>query len=187
MCIRDRNSTSTHSMAEGSADVLPRAALRGLIGHLTHRLYLLAAVFMAGLVGGYPAAGDAIEWLLQADGYLPDGVQVIILQPMEVVLLRLRIAANIGIVLVVLTILCDMGWNGRKILSDAHRRKFVPTGGGLGGLFFVLVCALGLGVGGAMYAHEILVPMLLEYLSEDAAAAGLESTWQLQSLSLIHI
>ena len=168
-------------MAEGSADVLPRAALRGLIGHLTHRLYLLAAVFMAGLVGGYPAAGDAIEWLLQADGYLPDGVQVIILQPMEVVLLRLRIAANIGIVLVVLTILCDMGWNGRKILSDAHRRKFVPTGGGLGGLFFVLVCALGLGVGGAMYAHEILVPMLLEYLSEDAAAAGLESTWQLQS------
>ena len=168
-------------MAEGSADVLPRAALRGLIGHLTRRLYLLAAVFMAGLVGGYPAAGDAIEWLLQADGYLPDGVQVIILQPMEVVLLRLRIAANIGIVLVVLTILCDMDWNGRKILSDAHRRKFVPTGGGLGGLSFVLVCALGLGVGGAMYAHEILVPMLLEYLSEDAAAAGLESTWQLQS------
>ena len=91
-------------MAEGSADVLPRAALRGLIGHLTRRLYLLAAVFMAGLVGGYPAAGDAIEWLLQADGYLPDGVQVIILQPMEVVLLRLRIAANIGIVLVVLTL-----------------------------------------------------------------------------------
>ena len=53
---------------------------------------------------------------------------------MEVVLLRLRIAANIGIALVVLAVLCDMGWNGRKILSDAHRRKFVPTGGGLGGL-----------------------------------------------------
>jgi len=32
-----------------------------------------------------------------------------------------------------------------------------------------------------MYAHEILVPMLLQYLSEDAAASGLESTWQLQS------
>ena len=135
---------------------------------MTSRLYLLVAVFIIGLIGGYPAAGDAIEWLLQADGYLPDGVQVIILQPMEVVLLRLRIAANLGIALVVLTVLCDMGWNGRKILSDAYRRKFVPTGGGLGGLLFVLAC-------------EILVPMLLEYLSEDAAAAGLESTWQLQS------
>ena len=168
-------------MAEDSAEVLPRAAVRGLIEHMTRRLYLLMTVFMVGLIGGYPAAGDAIEWLLQADGYLPDGVQVIILQPMEVVLLRLRIAANISIVLVVLAVLCDMGWNGRKILSDAHRRKFVPTGGGLGGLFSVLACALGLGVGGAMYAHEILVPMLLEYLSEDAAAVGLESTWQLQS------
>ncbi len=168
-------------MVEGTAEVLPRAAVRGLIEHMTRRLYLLVGVFMVGLIGGYPAAGDAIEWLLQAEGYLPDGVQVIILQPMEVVLLRLRIASNIGIALVVLTILCDMGWNGRKILSDAHRRKFVPTGGGLAGLSFVLFCALGLGVGGAMYAHEILVPMLLEYLSEDAAAAGLESTWQLQS------
>ena len=74
-------------MVEGTAEVLPRAAVRGLIEHMTRRLYLLVAVFMVGLIGGYPAAGDAIEWLLQAEGYLPDGVQVIILQPMEVVLL----------------------------------------------------------------------------------------------------
>ncbi|MEE3277598.1 MAG: twin-arginine translocase subunit TatC [Candidatus Thermoplasmatota archaeon] len=168
-------------MAEGAADVLPRAAIRGLIEHISRRLYLLLAVFVAGMVGGYPLAGDAIEWLMQADGYLPEGVQVIILQPMEVVLLRLRIAANIGIALVVLTMLCDIGWNGRKILSDAYRRKFVPTGGGFGGLLFALTCSLGLGACGALYSHEILVPMLLEYLSEDAASAGLDSTWQLQS------
>ena len=132
-------------MAEGAADVLPRAAIRGLIEHISRRLYLLLAVFVAGMVGGYPLAGDAIEWLMQADGYLPEGVQVIILQPMEVVLLRLRIAANIGIALVVLTMLCDIGWNGRKILSDAYRRKFVPTGGGFGGLLFALTCSSGLG------------------------------------------
>ena len=168
-------------MAEGAADVLPRAAIRGLIEHISRRLYLLLAVFVAGLAGGYPLAGDAIEWLMQADGYLPEGVQVIILQPMEVVLLRLRIAANIGIAMVVLTMLCDIGWNGRKILSDAYRRKFVRTGGGFGGLLFVLICSLGLGTCGALYSHEILVPMLLEYLSEDAASAGLDSTWQLQS------
>ncbi|MEC8913901.1 MAG: twin-arginine translocase subunit TatC, partial [Candidatus Thermoplasmatota archaeon] len=49
------------------------------------------------------------------------------------------------------------------------------------GLLFALTCSLGLGAGGALYSHEILVPMLLEYLSEDAASAGLDSTWQLQS------
>jgi len=168
-------------MAEGSVDILPRAALRGLVGHLYRRLYLLVAVFFAAFIGGYPAAGDAIGWLLQADGYLPDGVQIIILQPMEVVLLRLRIAANLGMALVVLTLMCDLGWNGRAIISEAHRRKFVPTGGGLGGLLFVILGSFALATLGAMYAHEILIPMLLQYLAEDAAAAGLESTWQLQS------
>ena len=31
------------------------------------------------------------------------------------------------------------------------------------------------------YAHNVLVPFLLEYLAEDSAESGLQSTWQLQS------
>ena len=168
-------------MDEASADVLPRAALRGLIEHMRGRLYLLGAVFLVGFVGGYPAATEIIEWLIENDGYLPDGVHIIILQPMEAVLLRLRIAANIGLACVVLLVLMDFGWNGRKILSEAYRRKFVPTGGGLGGLVFVLLGMTLLAAAGATYSDRILIPMLLEYLSEDAAASGLESTWQLQA------
>ncbi len=168
-------------MDEASADVLPRAALRGLIEHMRGRLYLLGAVFLVGFVGGYPAATEIIEWLIENDGYLPDGVHIIILQPMEAVLLRLRIAANIGLACVVLLVLMDFGWNGRKILSEAYRKKFVPTGGGLGGLVFVLLGMALLATAGAIYSDRILIPMLLEYLSEDAAASGLESTWQLQA------
>ena len=168
-------------MDEASADVLPRAALRGLIEHMRRRLYLLGAVFLVGFVGGYPAATEIIEWLIENDGYLPDGVHIIILQPMEAVLLRLRIAANIGLACVVLLVLMDFGWNGRKILSEAYRKKFVPTGGGLGGLVFVLLGMALLAAAGATYSDRILIPMLLEYLSEDAAASGLESTWQLQA------
>jgi len=168
-------------MDEASADVLPRAALRGLIEHMRGRLYLLGAVFLVGFVGGYPAATEIIEWLIENDGYLPDGVHIIILQPMEAVLLRLRIAANIGLACVVLLVLMDFGWNGRKILSEAYRKKFVPTGGGLGGLVFVLLGMTLLAAAGATYSDRILIPMLLEYLSEDAAASGLESTWQLQA------
>ena len=168
-------------MDEASADVLPRATLRGLIEHMRGRLYLLGAVFLFGFVGGYPAATEIIEWLIENDGYLPDGVHIIILQPMEAVLLRLRIAANIGLACVVLLVLMDFGWNGRKILSEAYRRKFVPTGGGLGGLVFVLLGMTLLAAAGATYSDRILIPTLLEYLSEDAAASGLESTWQLQA------
>ncbi len=168
-------------MDEGAGDLLPRAALRGLIEHMRGRLYLLVAVFLVGFVGGYPAAAEIIEWLIANDGYLPDGVHIIILQPMEAVLLRLRIAANIGIACIVLTILIDFGWNGRRILSEAYRKKFVPTGGGVGGLLFVLLSMAALAAAGAAYSDGILIPMLLEYLSEDAAASGLESTWQLQA------
>ena len=51
----------------------------------------------------------------------------------------------------------------------------------MGGLLFVLFSMAVLGAAGAAYSDGILIPMLLEYLSEDAAASGLESTWQLQA------
>ena len=149
-------------MDQGSGDVLPRAALRGLIEHMRRRLYLLGAVFLVGFVGGYPAATEIIEWLVENDGYLPEGVLIIIRQPMEAVLLRLSIAAKIGLACVTLAILMDFGCNGRKILSEAYRRKFIPTGGGVGGLLFVLLSMTVLATAGAAYSDGILIPMLLE-------------------------
>ena len=38
-----------------------------------------------------------------------------------------------------------------------------------------------LGTLGFVYAHEILIPFLLDYLAQDASTAGLDSTWQLRS------
>ena len=47
-------------------DLLPRAELRGLIGHLRSRAFLLVAIFGVGFIGGYPLAGRAIEILLDS-------------------------------------------------------------------------------------------------------------------------
>ena len=65
-------------------DLLPRAELRGLIGHLRSRAFLLVTIFGVGFIGGYPLAGRAIEILLDSSDYRPDGVEVIILHPMAV-------------------------------------------------------------------------------------------------------
>ena len=53
--------------------------------------------------------------------------------------------------------------------------------GSVSGILFVISMAFLLGGLGAAYSHGVLVPLLLDYLSEDAASAGLAATWQLQS------
>ncbi len=48
-------------------------------------------------------------------------------------------------------------------------------------LSLVLFSSIGLGIIGAIYAHNVLIPMLLDFLAKDASAVGLTNTWQLQS------
>ena len=161
-------------------DLLPRAELRGLIEHLRGRALLLVAIFGVGFIGGYPLAGRAIEMLLESSSYRPDGVEVIILHPMEAVLLRLRIGVQLGAIMSGLFFICDLSWNGRKIFATAKRSE-IKEESRFGGFILVVISALSLACIGALYSHEVLVPLLLEYLSEDASSANLSSTWQLQS------
>jgi len=151
-----------------------------LIGHIRGRLLLLTAIFLIGLVGGYPVSGRVIEALLDSPAYKPENVEVVILHPMEAVLIRLRMGVHLGAILSVLFLVGDISWNGRKIFSEAKR--VVYTGkGSLSGLIVIVLFSLLLALTGSLYSHEVLVPFLLDYLSEDAASANLSSTWQLRS------
>ena len=130
--------------------------------------------------GGYPVSGRVIEALLDSTAYKPENVEVVILHPMEAVLIRLRMGVHLGAILSVLFLVGDISWNGRKIFSEAKR--VVYTGkGSLSGLIVIVLFSLLLALTGSLYSHEVLVPFLLDYLSEDAASANLSSTWQLRS------
>ena len=48
-------------------------------------------------------------------------------------------------------------------------------------MLIVLIFAIALAITGGIYAHKILIPMLLEFLANDATSVGLTNTWQLQS------
>lgn len=167
-------------MESGVGDLLPRAELRGLISHLRSRAFLLITIFGVGFICGYPLAGRAIEILLDSSDYRPDGVEVIILHPMEAVLLRLRIGFQLGVIISGIFLICDISWNGKKIFAKAKRSGLEPIGS-IGDFFIIVISVLSLALLGAFYSHEVLVPLLLDYLSEDASAANLSSTWQLQS------
>ncbi len=168
-------------MNERPGDMVPMAEFVGLIDYLRRKIKLFIAVFISGMILGYPFSGEIIDWLMNTDGYLPNGVELIILQPMEVILLRLSIATKIGFILTFGLIISDLGLNGRKIFAAAKRRKTNKNNPKFLQILMVVISAFGLAIIGALYAHKILIPMLLEFLANDATNIGLSNTWQLQS------
>ena len=150
-----------------------------ITAHLDRRRKLYLGVFTLGFVVGYPIGGEVIQWLLESEGYVPDGVEVIILQPLEVILLQLRIAAQIAFGMTVATIVLDLAWLSRSAPSDSTKRR--SAGVGTSRAIVALAIMLVLGGLGLAYAHNVLIPFLLEYLADDSEASGLLNTWQLQS------
>ena len=166
---------------EKSGDLLPRAEVRALFTHIRARSRVLITVFFLSFLIGYPLAEWMIEMLIDADGYRPEGVEIIVLQPMEIILLKLRIASQIALAASVITLICDLALHGRKIISEGRRVAVESSAGGYSRLIMAVFSILFLGLLGFIYAHEVLIPFLLEYLAKDANAAGLDSTWQLRS------
>ena len=112
--------------------------------------------------------------LLGSNSYRPEGVEIVVLHPMEAILLKLRIGINLGIMLSAIVLMCDLTWNGKRIVAES-RRSGSGERGNFGGVLLVLIMAILMGALGAAYSHEVLVPLLLDYLSDDAASAGLET------------
>ena len=166
-------------MGEGLLGLFDSEGARSLISYLDRRRKLYLGVFAIGFVSGYPMAELIIEWLLDSDGYIPVGVEVIILQPLEVILLQLRIAAQIAFGLTIATIILDLSWTGGELFPEAASRFSRSSGSTR--VVSAILAVTALGVMGLAYAHNVLVPFLLEYLAEDSAESGLQSTWQLQS------
>ena len=166
-------------MDEGLLGVFRDGKGSALLCHLESRGHAYLAIFAVFFIAGYPVAEWLIQWLLDSDGFVPDGVQVIILQPLEMILLRLRIAAQIAFGAMAVAIMIDLSWSGGKAIP--RESASLPSGSGASGVLAVIISIVALGGLGLTYAHNVLIPFLLEYLAEDTAASGLQSTWQLQS------
>ena len=168
-------------MDEGPLGVFGSPIFQRAISHIDRSRKLYLGVFTLGFVAGYPIGGEIIEWLLESEGYVPEGVEVIILQPLEVILLQLRIAAQIAFGMMVTTAVLNLAWLGRISLPDNSVTDRASRAFGSSRAIMALAMMLALGGLGLAYAHNVLIPFLLEYLAEDSNDSGLLNTWQLLS------
>ena len=148
--------------------------------HLRSRLNFLAIVFIFGLVLGFTFTKAVISYLIDPVR-LPADVYIIVISPVELILLQLRIAASLGLFLVVLTLLVDGGHKAAK--NEFVRQRFselnIKPPQSTSTVLVILLTGLVLAVGGFLYAWEFLIPILLDYLTTDAHSAGLTTEWRL--------
>jgi len=132
-------------------------------------IFLVISVLIFGLVFNF--APDIIGWL--GDKLLPDDATLIYLSPAEYFLLKMRVAGYAAISIVSIGILLQ-SWH------TIRKRTLLPDLG-LGKLLLTLIISLTLFITGMLYSLELMLPTVLEYLQDDAASAGLETTYSLSA------
>ncbi len=156
-----------------------RAGLRGVVSHIKGRIRVLALVFTFGFIISYPITERMIVWASGNGDWRPDNVEIIIIQPLELIILKLKISVNMALGATLLAMIADLSLNGARIIS--HSTRTLHENQSPSRLILISLASVALGVMGICYANYVLIPFLMEYLVQDSTAAGLNATWQVGS------
>ena len=148
--------------------------------HVRTRLPVLLGLGLIGFLAAFPFTSDVVQWLI-AEERLPDGVRIIVTTPVEFLLLQVRLAADVGLGLILLVLLSDLFRAAARGSTPAMKDAVAAVRGkvNLGALALLVLSAVGLAVAGLLYASTGLVPLLLDYLTNDAQSVGLSTDWRL--------
>ena len=151
--------------------MVKKAAYDDIVDNLRNHfwIFLVTSVLIFGIVFNF--APDIIEWL--GDKLLPEGATLIYLSPAEYFLLKMRVAGYAAISVITIGILLLSWYTIRK-------RTLLPDLG-FGNLLLIIIISLSLFLTGMLYSLELMLPTVLEYLQNDAASAGLETTYSLSA------
>ena len=132
-------------------------------------IYLVSAFVTFAVVFNF--APDIIDWI--AEKLLPSDATLIYLSPAEFFLLKLRVSGYSAITLIFLMATIQI-WHiirSRSLLPDI----------GIGKVIGIMTISIILFMLGVVYSLELMLPTVLEYLQNDAASAGLETTYSLSA------
>jgi sec-independent protein translocase protein TatC len=148
--------------------------------HLRKRFKLLTVLFGLTFVACFPITSDFISWLISPER-LPDDVNIIVTTPVEFILLQVRLAAYCGAFLVMSVLILEGAWRGSKNPALKMRMEELKASTPKPTLNTILafISVILLAILGLAYAWNLLIPMLLEYLTNDAQTAGLSTEWRL--------
>ena len=132
-------------------------------------MYFLLAVIVFASV--FYIAPDVIEWL--AEELLPEDATLIYLSPAEYLILKMRVAGYAAISFTFLLVIINT-WHvirKRSLLPDIDFST----------LILVFLISILLFATGMLYSLKLMLPTVLEYLQNDAAEVGLETTYSLSA------
>ena len=131
-------------------------------GYALHEI-LRQVVFLRFMIS-FPLTSEFIAWLVD-DHQAPDGVEIIVISPVEFLFLQLRIAGYVGLTLVSGMVVYQVALHGLRHQAVQERLKeldvALPKPGPR-----LLMAMLGSGllmIIGAFYAWYGLIPLLLDY------------------------
>ena len=148
-----------------------KPAYDDIVDNLRGKMWFYLVIAFATFAIVFNFAPDIIDWI--AEKLLPDGATLIYLSPAEFFLLKLRVAgySMISLVFIIATTQIWYTVRSRSLLPDL----------GIGKLIGIVIISLILFLLGVTYSLELMLPTVLEYLQNDAAEAGLETTYSLSA------
>jgi len=151
--------------------VTKKPAYDDIVANLRGKMWIYLVITFAAFAVVFNFAPEIIDWI--AERLLPSDATLIYLSPAEFFLLKIRLSGYSAISLIFLIAII-------QIWHTVRARSLLPDMG-VGKLFGILSISIILFLLGATYSLELMLPTVLEYLQNDAASAGLETTYSLSA------
>jgi len=150
-----------------------------IIGALKKKIMLISGIVISGMLLSFSLLADPILLRIKHD-LLPEGAVLIYISPVEVIMLKLKIALLTGIILAT-PVVCYYVYKAlkerfgiRNPMKKSH-------------LIILLSSAISLFITGISYAYFLMLPLVLSYLNYMSAAAGVTATWSINEFTFFVI
>jgi len=150
-----------------------------IIGALKKKIMLISGIVISGMLLSFSLLADPILLRIKHD-LLPEGAALIYISPVEVIMLKLKIALLTGIILAT-PVVCYYVYKALKErfgIRDPMKKSH---------LIILLSSAISLFITGISYAYFLMLPLVLSYLNYMSAAAGVAATWSINEFTFFVI